>query len=109
MNPRVDKYISSAKKWQEETRKLRMILLDCGLKEELKWSKPCYTFQEKNIVVIQGFKEYCALLFFKGVLLSDANGILVKTGEHTRVGRQVRFTNAREIVKMSAILKAYIY
>jgi len=108
-NPAVDAYISRARQWQKETEKLRMIILDCGLTEELKWGKPCYQFQKTNVVVIQGFKEYFALLFFKGVLLNDPNGILVKTGVNTRVGRQIRFTDVREIVKMEPILKAYIY
>ena len=108
MNPKVDVFLSKAKKWHEEMEKLRMIILDCGLTEELKWGKPAYTFQESNIVIIQGFKEYCALLFFKGVLLKDPNGILKKTGENTRVGRQVRFTSVREIVKMKPVLKSYI-
>jgi uncharacterized protein YdeI (YjbR/CyaY-like superfamily) len=109
MNPKVDVYISKAQKWQEEFEKLRMIILDCGLTEELKWRAPCYTFQKSNIVIIQGFKEYCALMFFKGALLNDANGILIKPGESTQAGRQIRFTNAREIVEMEPILKAYIY
>jgi len=109
MNPKVDAYISKAQKWQKEMKKLRMILLDCGLTEELKWGKPCYAFEKSNIAVIQGFKEYFALLFFKGFLLKDPNGILVKTGENTRVGRQIRFADVREIVKMEPILKAYIY
>jgi uncharacterized protein YdeI (YjbR/CyaY-like superfamily) len=108
MNPQVDEYLRRAKKWREESQKLRTILLECGLAEDLKWGKPCYTFQKSNIVIIQGFKEYCALLFFKGVLLSDPNGILMKTGENTRVGRQIRFTHVREIVEMETILKAYI-
>jgi len=109
MNPRVDAYLGRAKKWQEELKKLRMILLDCQLTEELKWGKPCYTFEKSNIVIIQGFKGYCALLFFKGALLNDANGILIKPGEHTQAGRQIRFTNVREIVEMEPILKAYIH
>jgi uncharacterized protein YdeI (YjbR/CyaY-like superfamily) len=109
MNHKIDVFLSKAKKWQEEMEKLRMIVLDCGLTEELKWGKPCYAFQKNNIVIIQGFKEYCALLFFKGVLLKDPKGILQKTGENTRVGRQIRFTDIREIVKMAAILKTYIY
>jgi uncharacterized protein YdeI (YjbR/CyaY-like superfamily) len=108
MNSKVDAYLNDAKQWRPEMEKLRMILLDCQLTEELKWGKPCYAFQESNVVVIQGFKAYCALLFFKGVLLKDPNGILVKTGENTRVGRQIRFTDVREIVKQEAILKAYI-
>jgi uncharacterized protein YdeI (YjbR/CyaY-like superfamily) len=109
INPKVDVYLSKVKKWQEELEKLRMILLDCQLTEELKWGKPCYTFQKSNVVIIIGFKEYCALLFFKGALLNDANGILIKPGENTKAGRQIRFTNVREIVEMETILKAYIY
>ena len=84
MNPKVDVYLSKAQKWQEELKKLRMIILDCQLTEELKWGKPCYTFQKRNIVVIIPLKEYCALLFFKGALLNDANGILIKPGENTQ-------------------------
>ncbi|HEY5585487.1 MAG TPA: YdeI family protein [Ruminiclostridium sp.] len=109
MNPKVDEYLSKAKKWQEEFEKLRMIILDCQLTEELKWGVPCYTFQEGNIVLIHGFKEYCALLFIKGALLQDANGILIKQTENVQAGRQIRFTNVREIVAMETILKAYIY
>jgi uncharacterized protein YdeI (YjbR/CyaY-like superfamily) len=108
MNPKVDEYIRKSTKWRKETEKLRTICLDCGLAEELKWGKPCYTFQESNVVVVQGFKAYCALLFFKGVLLKDPNGILKKTGENTVVGRQIRFTNVREISEMDTTLKAYI-
>jgi uncharacterized protein YdeI (YjbR/CyaY-like superfamily) len=109
MNPKVDFYFSKAKKWQEEFEKLRMIILDCQLTEELKWGCPCYTFQKSNIVLIHGFKEYCALLFFKGALLNDANGILIQQTENVQAARQIRFTNVREIVKMKTILKAYIY
>jgi len=109
MNPKVDFYFSKAKKWQEELEKLRMIILDCGLTEELKWGVPCYTFQKSNIVLIHVFKEYCALLFFKGALLNDANGILIQQTKNVQAGRQIRFTNVREIVKMKPILKAYIY
>jgi uncharacterized protein YdeI (YjbR/CyaY-like superfamily) len=109
MNPKVDEYISKVQKWQEEFEKLRMIILDCQLTEELKWGVPCYTFQKRNIVLIHGFKEYCALLFFKGALLNDANGILIKQTENVQAGRQIRFTNVREIVEMETILKAYIY
>ena len=108
-NPKVDAYLSRAKKWQAEMKKLRIIILDCGLIEELKWGKPCYTYQKGNIVLIQGFNAYCALLFFKGILLKDPNGILIKTGENTRVGRQIRFTNVRQIVGMETVLKAYIH
>jgi uncharacterized protein YdeI (YjbR/CyaY-like superfamily) len=109
MNPKVDAYLSKAKKWQKEMTKLRMIILDCQLTEELKWGKPCYIFQKSNIVLIVGFKEYCALIFCKGALLNDANGILIKPGENTQAGRQIRFTNVQEIVEMEPILKAYIY
>ncbi len=108
MNPEVDAFLSEAKKWQEEMEKLRMIILGCGLTEELKWGKPCYTFQENNIVIIQGFKEYCAIMFFKGALLKDPNGILKKPGEH-QAARQIRFTNVREIVEMEPVLKSYIH
>src|ERR1035437_2630362 len=109
MNPKVDFYFSKAKKWQEEFEKLRMIILDCDLTEELKWGCPCYTFQKNNIVLIHGFKEYCALLFMKGALLNDANGILIQQTENIQAARQIRFTNIREIAKMASILKAYIY
>jgi uncharacterized protein YdeI (YjbR/CyaY-like superfamily) len=109
MNPKVDVYLSNAKKWRKELEKLRMVILDCQLTEELKWGKPCYTFQKNNIVIILPLKEHCALLFCKGALLNDANGILIKPGENTQAARQMRFTNIREIVEMEAILKAYIY
>jgi uncharacterized protein YdeI (YjbR/CyaY-like superfamily) len=109
MNPKVDFYFSKAKKWQEELEQLRMIVLDCGLTEELKWGVPCYTFQKRNIVLIHVFKEYCALLFFKGALLNDANRILVQQTKNVQAARQIRFTNVREIVKMNPILKIYIY
>jgi uncharacterized protein YdeI (YjbR/CyaY-like superfamily) len=109
MNPKVDEFLSKAKRWQEEFEKLRMIVLDCGLTEELKWGKPCYTFEKKNIVLIHGFKEYCALLFVKGALLNDAKGILVTQTENTQAARQIRFTSIREIVEMEPILKAYIH
>ena len=109
MNPKVDEFISNAKKWQEEFEKLRVIILDCELTEELKWGVPCYTFQKNNIVLIHGFKEYCAILFIKGALLQDAKGILIQQTENVQAGRQIRFTNVQEIVKKEAILKAYIY
>jgi uncharacterized protein YdeI (YjbR/CyaY-like superfamily) len=109
MNPKVDVYLSKSKKWQEELEKLRMIILDCQLTEELKWSKPCYTFQKSNIVIIIPLKEHCALMFCKGALLKDANGILIKPGENTQAGRWIKFTSVREIVEMETILKAYIY
>src|SRR5712691_2687721 len=109
MSPKVDAYLSKAKKWQEEFEKLRIIILDCQLTEELKWGVPCYTFEKRNIVLIHGFKEYCALLFVKGALLNDAKGILITQTENTQAARQIRFTNVREILKMKPILKAYIY
>jgi len=108
MNPKVDFYFSNAKKWQEEFKKLRMIILDCKLTEELKWGVPCYTSEKSNIVLIHGFKEYCALLFFKGALLKDANGILTQQTENVQAARQIRFTNVQEIVKLEPILKSYI-
>lgn len=108
MNPKVDKFVSKAKTWQEEFEELRRILLDSGLTEDFKWGKPCYTLGESNIVLMHGFKEYCALLFFKGVLLEDAADILISQTENTQATRQIRFTNADEIVEMEHILKAYI-
>src|ERR1700686_4828062 len=105
-NPRVDGYLRKAKKWQAEMKKLRRISLACGLTEELKWGKPCYTFQKSNIVIIQGFKEFCALLFTKGALLKDLNGILKKFG--WQAARRIPFSNVREIVEMEPSLKAYI-
>jgi uncharacterized protein YdeI (YjbR/CyaY-like superfamily) len=108
MNPKVDSFISKIKKWQTEFKKLRMIILDCQLTEELKWGVPCYTFQKKNIVLIHGFKEYCAILFFKGALLKDTEGILIQQTKNVQAARQIRFTNVGEIVKIEPILKSYI-
>ncbi len=109
MNPKVDWFFDKDSKWQKEYKKLRKIILDCGLTEELKWGCPCYTFEKKNIVLIHGFKEYCALLFFKGALLNNADGILIQQTKNVQSARQVRFTNLKEIVKIEKILKAYIY
>jgi uncharacterized protein YdeI (YjbR/CyaY-like superfamily) len=109
MNPKVDFYFVKAQKWQEELEQLRMIVLDCQLTEELKWGTPCYSFQKSNIVLIHVFKEYCALLFFKGALLKDSKGILIQQTANVQATRQVRFTNVREIVKIKSILKAYVY
>jgi len=109
MNPKVDWFFTKATAWQEEFEKLRDVALDCGLSEELKWGCPCYTFEKRNIVLIHGFKEYCALLFFKGALLKDAQGVLVQQTENVQAARQIRFTNVREIVKVKATLKKYIY
>ena len=108
-NPNVDGYLRRAKKWREEMEKIRMIVLACPLTEEVKWGKPCYTCEKGNIVIIQDFKEYCALMFFKGALLKDPNGILKQIGQNTQAGRQIRFTSLREIVQMKAIVKAYIH
>jgi uncharacterized protein YdeI (YjbR/CyaY-like superfamily) len=109
MNPKVDWFFAKDTQWQKEYEKLRKIILDCGLIEELKWGCPCYIFENTNIVLIHGFKEYCALLFFKGALLNDPNGILIQQTKNVQSARQIRFTNAREIVKMEKILKAYVY
>lgn len=108
MNPKTDFYFNEAKKWQKAIEELRLIVLDCGLNEELKWGSPCYTFQGNNIVLIHVFKEYCALLFFKGALLNDAEGILVRQSENTQATRQARFSNVLEVVEMKTSLKAYI-
>src|ERR1051325_5200436 len=105
---KIDEFFRKAKKWGEEFKKLRAIILECGLSEELKWGKPCYTFQNSNIVLIHGFKEYCALLFMKGALLKDAKGVLIQQTENVQAARQIRFANIREIAEMEATLKAYI-
>jgi uncharacterized protein YdeI (YjbR/CyaY-like superfamily) len=107
-NPKVDAVLSKEKKWREEMEELRSIVLECPLTEELKWGQPCYTSEGSNIVLIHGFKEYCALLFMKGALLKDPKKILVQQTENVQAARQIRFTNLREIVKMKAVLKAYI-
>jgi uncharacterized protein YdeI (YjbR/CyaY-like superfamily) len=109
MNPKVDFFFDKAKKWREEFETLRMIVLNCGLSEELKWGVPCYTFEKSNIVLMHGFKEYCALLFFKGALLKDARGVLIQQTKNVQAARQIRFSNVREIVKLKPTLKAYIH
>jgi len=109
MNPKVDWFFNKDTEWKEEYDKLRAICLDCGLDEELKWGCPCYQFEKKNVVLIHGFKEYCALLFFKGALLNDPNGILIQQTKNVQSARQIRFTSVKEIVKLKATLKAYIY
>lgn len=109
MNPKVDFYFNKAGKWKEELAELRRIILDCHLAEELKWGVPCYTFEGKNIILIHVFKEYCAVLFFKGALLKDPHHVLVQQTEQVQAARQVRFTNAGEITAVEAILKAYIF
>ena len=108
MNPKVDWYFNKAEKWQEEIKKLRMIVLDCPLTEELKWGVPCYTFEKSNILLIHVFKEYCAVLFVKGALLHDEHNVLIQQTENVQAARQIRFTNLRQIVEMEPILKAYI-
>ena len=108
MNPKVDEYLRKAKKWRDEFEKLRTIILDCQLSEELKWGVPCYTFEGRNVVLMHGFKEYCALLFPKGVLLTDAEGVLIKQTENVQAGRQFRFTNVQQVVDMESVLKNYI-
>jgi uncharacterized protein YdeI (YjbR/CyaY-like superfamily) len=108
MNPKVDFYFNKAKKWQEAVNLLRTIALDCGLTEELKWGCPCYTLDGNNIVLIHDFKEYCAFLFFKGAILKDKEGILIQQTENVQSARQIRFTNALQIVEMKATLKSFI-
>ena len=108
MNPQIDTFLLKAKKWRDEMTLLREIILKHPLTEELKWDKPCYTFQESNILIIQPFKEYCALMFCKGALLKDAKKLLVKPGASTQAGRQLRFTGIQEITAAKSILKAYI-
>jgi uncharacterized protein YdeI (YjbR/CyaY-like superfamily) len=108
-NPKVDVFLSKAKKWRKEFEKLRTIVLACGLTEELKWMHPCYTLQGKNIVLIHGFKEYCALLFFKGALLKDGRGVLIRQTPNVQSARQIRFTSVREIVQMERTLKTCVF
>src|ERR1700691_3195380 len=101
--------MTEEQRWRKESERLRRISLGCGLTEELKWGKPCYMFKDSNVVIIQGFKEYCALMFCKGALLKDAKGILKRPGEHTQAARQLRFTSAREIAELEPVIKAYIH
>ena len=107
-NPKVDAFISKAKKWQEELKKLRAILLDSELTEEFKWNQPCYTFQGKNVAILHGLKESCAFAFFKGALLKDVHGVLTAPGKNTQSGRWIKFTSLREIAEMKSVLKAYV-
>lgn len=109
MNPKVDFFFDKAKQWKAEYERLRIIALDCGLNEELKWGVPCYTFQKTNVILIHGFKEYCAFLFHKGALLNDSNQILIQQTVNVQAARQIRFTSLEEIVRLEAALKAYIY
>ncbi len=109
MNPKVDFYFTKAKKWQDELKQMRTLVLDCHLVEELKWGCPCYTFEKSNIVLIHAFKDYCAFLFFKGALLKDPKKILIQQTENVQAARQVRFTSTKEITKLEKTLKAYIF
>lgn len=108
MNPKVDFYFNNAKKWRDEINALRSIVLDCGLVEELKWGAPCYTFQKSNVVLIHVFKDYCALLFFKGALLKDPKGILIQQTANVQAARQVRFTHVDQIIKMARAIRTYV-
>jgi uncharacterized protein YdeI (YjbR/CyaY-like superfamily) len=108
LNPKVDAFLNRENKWRDEFVKLREIILDCNLTEELKWGVPCYTYDNKNIVLMHGFKEYCAILFHKGVLLKDSIQILIIQSENVQSARQVRFTNVQQIAKLELILKSYI-
>ena len=105
----VDDFLDSAKKWKEEMKLMREICLDCGLTEDYKWMHPCYSFQGKNVVLIHGFKEYCALLFHKGVLLKDTNNILIQQTENVQAARQIRFTSLQEITSIKPTIKSYIF
>ncbi len=109
MNQKVDWFFEKDTKWQKEYEKLRAIVLDCGLTEELKWGVPCYTFRKNNIVLIHGFKDYCALLFHKGVLLKDTNHILIQQTKNVQYARQIRFANLREIIDLKQVVKTYIF
>ncbi|MFD2333502.1 YdeI family protein [Cohnella sp. GCM10020058] len=108
-HPKAEEFFNKSKRWKAEYEELREIVMDCGLTEDFKWMHPCYTFQSKNVVLIHGFKEYCALLFHKGALLKDPNGILIQQTENVQAGRQIRFTNVQEIVEQAALLKDYIH
>lgn len=108
MNPKVDFFFNKAKQWKQEFNLLRNIILDCDLTEELKWGQACYTLNKKNIVVIHGFKEYCALLFFKGALLKDAKNILIQQTENVQAARQMRFISIKEVIKLKPAIKAYV-
>jgi uncharacterized protein YdeI (YjbR/CyaY-like superfamily) len=108
MNAKVDALLSKAKQWQDEFTQLRAIILDCDLVEDFKWGQPCYTLEGQNVVLMHGFKEYCALLFFKGALLKDPKGILIQQTENVQAARQIRFTSAQEIAKLEKVLKTYI-
>ena len=107
-NPKIDQFLNKSSKWREEMKKLRALVLDCGLIEELKWRLPCYTYQNSNVVIIQNFKDYCAISFFKGALLKDTEKVLHKPGENTQAGRLIRFSSLKEIENLEPVIKAYI-
>ncbi|NML21687.1 hypothetical protein HHL16_12420 [Pseudoflavitalea sp. G-6-1-2] len=109
MNPKVDDYIDKSEKWQSAFEKLRAILLDCNLNETLKWGTPCYEYRDTNLALIHGFKDYCALLFFKGALLSDPESVLIQQSKNVQAQRQIRFTSAKQVAQMEAVIKSYIY
>lgn len=109
MNPKVDVFLRKAGKWQNEFEQLRAIILECGLTEEFKWGNPCYTFRGSNVVLMHGFKEYCALLFFKGALLDDPDGLLVQQTKNVQAARQIRFASVHEIVERRRNVQAYIH
>lgn len=109
MNPKVDWYFNKAKKWQQEIKLLRSIIIDCQLSEELKWGVPTYTYKKSNIVLIHTFKEYCAILFPKGVLLKDKKRVLIQQTENVQSARQIRFTSMQEIVKLNDVIKYYTF
>jgi len=108
MNPKIDAFFSDARRWKIELEELRRIMLECPLMEELKWGVPCDTFQQKNIVIIHSFKEYCAVLFIKGSLLKDEHGLLIRQTEQTQAGRQIRFSSLRAIQEIEAVIKSYV-
>jgi uncharacterized protein YdeI (YjbR/CyaY-like superfamily) len=109
MNPKVDGFLRKAKKWQEEMAELRRIVLACPLTEEMKWMHPCYSLNDSNVVLIHAFKEYCALLFFKGALLKDPHGVLIQQTKNVQAGRQIRFTSLQQIIEMEPVITAYIH
>jgi len=109
MNPKVDFFFDQAKQWQKEFEELRAIALETGLEEDLKWGCPCYTYHGKNIFLIHGFKEYCALLFFKGALLNDTNNLLIQQSENVQAARQIRFTDVKEIADLEKVIKTYLF
>lgn len=109
MNEHVDWFFEKDTKWQKEYKKLRVLVLDCGLTETLKWGVPCYTFRENNVVLIHGFKDYCALLFHKGVLLKDTHTILIQQTKNVQSARQIRFSNLQEIINLKPVIKTYIF